>query len=145
MIEASDRIAVAGAGSIGCYVGGCLALAGRNVVLLGRAPLMEKVTRRGLRISDLDGTDRTLDGASIEAASDAEGALNGARIVLVAVKSGATEAMAAAISQFAPPDAVIVSLQNGMRNAERLRACRPRTVLSAMVPFNWCSIRKAVR
>ena len=35
-VDRTSRIVVAGAGSIGCYVGGCLALAGRNVTLLLR-------------------------------------------------------------------------------------------------------------
>ena len=53
-------IAVAGAGSIGCYVGGCLALAGRRVTFLGRPALAEEIGRHGMRISGLDGGDRTL-------------------------------------------------------------------------------------
>ena len=60
MADRTSRIVVAGAGSIGCYVGGCLALAGRDVTLLLRPALAEAIAQHGLRISDLDGADRTL-------------------------------------------------------------------------------------
>ena len=45
--------------------------------------------------------------------------------------------MAALIKAHARPDAVVVSLQNGVDNADRLRAgLGRRTVLAGMVPFN---------
>jgi 2-dehydropantoate 2-reductase len=57
--------------------------------------------------------------------------------VLVAVKSADTPEIADAIALHAPPDAVIVSLQNGVANAALLRRRLPgRAVLAAMVPFN---------
>ena len=60
-----------------------------------------------------------------------------AGIVLVTVKSADTGEVAALIAQFAPPDAVVVSLQNGIGNASVLREKLPgRRVLAGMVPFN---------
>ena len=57
--------------------------------------------------------------------------------MLVAVKSADTAEVADAIARYAPPDAVIVSLQNGIANVPVLRERLPgRTVLAAMVPFN---------
>ena len=41
MADEGKTIAIAGAGSIGCYVGGGLALAGRKVNLLGRGRIVE--------------------------------------------------------------------------------------------------------
>ncbi|WP_238027525.1 2-dehydropantoate 2-reductase N-terminal domain-containing protein, partial [Metallosphaera javensis (ex Hofmann et al. 2022)] len=56
---------------------------------------------------------------------------------LVTVKSGATGEMAAMIAAQASPDATVLSLQNGVDNADRLRAELPgRRVLAGMVPFN---------
>ncbi len=131
----ADRIAIAGAGSIGCYVGGCLAAAGRHVTLLARPALAQAITRHGLRISDLDGADRTLAPDAITVATDAA-ALAGADIVLVTVKSGATAAMAGTIALHAP-QATVVSLQNGIGNADTLRArLGAARVIPAMVPFN---------
>ena len=48
-------------------------------------------------------------------------AFAGADLVLVTVKSGETEEMAELIARHAPPDAAVVSLQNGTGNAARLR------------------------
>src|SRR5438552_15013144 len=90
MADLTSRIVVAGAGSIGCYVGGCLALAGRNVTLLLRPVLADAIAKHGLRISDLDGADRTLSSPALALTTDAGAALAGAGIVLVTVKSGAT-------------------------------------------------------
>jgi len=52
MLDRNARIVIAGAGSIGCYLGGCLALAGRRVRLLLRPILANNIALHGLRISD---------------------------------------------------------------------------------------------
>ena len=77
------RITVAGAGSVGCYVGGCLALAGRHVTLLLRPVLADAIARHGLRVSDLDGADRAVAPAGVRLATDAAAAFAEADIVLV--------------------------------------------------------------
>jgi 2-dehydropantoate 2-reductase len=60
-----------------------------------------------------------------------------AAIVLVAVKGRDTEAMGRTIAEHAPVDAVVVSLQNGVANPERLRSVLPgRDVRAGMVGFN---------
>jgi 2-dehydropantoate 2-reductase len=132
------RIAVAGAGSIGCYVGGCLALTGRRVTLLARPALVGAITSHGLRISDLGGADCTLAPSAIACTADPAAALSGAGLVLVTVKSGATEEMARLVARHAPADAVVVSLQNGVGNLDRLREHLPppRRLVAGMVPFN---------
>ncbi|TIR23001.1 MAG: 2-dehydropantoate 2-reductase [Mesorhizobium sp.] len=137
MASETSTIAIAGAGSIGCYVGGCLALAGRKVVFLGRGRVVEAMRESGLRISDLDGRDRSLDAQAISATDDPATALCDADVVLVTVKSGATAEMAGLIGTHGRPDAVVVSLQNGVDNADRLRDALPgRRVLTGMVMFN---------
>ncbi|TGP51557.1 2-dehydropantoate 2-reductase [bacterium M00.F.Ca.ET.230.01.1.1] len=137
MASEASTIAIAGAGSIGCYVGGCLALAGRKVVFLGRGRVVEAMRQSGLRVSDLDGRDRRVEAKAISATDDAAIALREADVVLVTVKSGTTEEMAGLIAANGRPDAVVVSLQNGVDNADRLRAGLPsRRVLTGMVMFN---------
>ena len=137
MIGPDARIAVAGAGSIGCYVGACLALAGRNVVFLARPQLVDALHDYGMRITDLDGRDRTLLPGAIEATADPAAVLTDAAVILLTVKSGDTGGMADLIRRFASPDALVVSLQNGVDNVpllrERLGAGR---IVAAMVPFN---------
>ncbi|MEO5755541.1 MAG: 2-dehydropantoate 2-reductase [Mesorhizobium sp.] len=137
MASGEETIVVAGAGSIGCYAGGCLALAGRPVILLARPRIEAALLQGGLRVTDLEGRDRVIKPGALVVTADPAAALQKADVVLVTVKSGATQDMAALIAAHARPDAVAVSLQNGVDNADRLRAMLPgRRVLAGMVPFN---------
>ncbi|KAB2915751.1 MAG: 2-dehydropantoate 2-reductase [Hyphomicrobiaceae bacterium] len=137
-VGAASRVAVAGAGSIGCYVGGCLALAGRNVALLLRPALGDAIAAHGLRITDLAGNDRLVAPARLALSSAPDAALAPADVILVTVKSGATAEMADVIARHARPQAVVVSLQNGVGNMDVLRARLGAThrLVAGMVPFN---------
>jgi 2-dehydropantoate 2-reductase len=136
--DRSLRIVVAGAGSVGCWAGGSLALAGRDVTLLLRPALAEAVARHGLHLTGLDGTDRMLAPAAIRLATDPEAAFSGADVILVTVKSGDTPAMAGLIAEHAPSGVVVVSLQNGVGNVDVLlaRLGGMGRVVPGMVPFN---------
>jgi 2-dehydropantoate 2-reductase len=130
------RIVVAGAGSIGCFVGGQLAAAGRDVRFLARARIVDEVARHGLTLTDRDGGSERVAPASVAIGTE-PALLAGADVVLVTVKSGATREMARTIRAFAPAGAAIVSLQNGLDNAAILRdELVPREVVAGMVPFN---------
>lgn len=133
----SERpIGIAGAGSIGCFVGGMLAAGGRRVALLARPRVIGEIETRGLRLTSFDGFDRRL-AANQFALSENPDVFADAAIVLVTVKSADTAGMADIIATHAPADAVIVSLQNGVGNAAVLREKLPgRTVLGGMVPYN---------
>lgn len=125
-------IAVFGAGAIGCWVGGTLASGGADVTLVGRARVMDELAQ-GLTISELDGPTRTV---AITTATDPAAAA-AAAVTLVTVKSAQTAEAGAALARVLPERAVVVSLQNGVRNAEVLRAALPgRHVLAGMVPWN---------
>jgi 2-dehydropantoate 2-reductase len=132
------RITVAGAGSIGCYIGGCLALAHCDVTLLLRPGLAHAIAAKGLCLSDLDGNDRRVAPLVLTLTSDPLAAFRCADIVLVTVKSGATEQMGSLIGQHAPAGAIVVSLQNGVGNVDILRArLGPNhAILAGMVPYN---------
>ncbi|MFZ1101713.1 MAG: 2-dehydropantoate 2-reductase [Hyphomicrobiaceae bacterium] len=136
--DRSVRIVVAGAGSIGCYVGGCLALAGRDVTLFLRSPLAYAIARRGLRVSDLDGADRLVASSAVRLATDSAAAFAEADIILVTVKMRDTLAMAELIAKHAPSGVTVVSLQNGVGNADLLlaRLAGMARVVAGMVPFN---------
>ncbi|WP_352955297.1 2-dehydropantoate 2-reductase N-terminal domain-containing protein [Mesorhizobium sp. M1322] len=95
MANEDKRIVIAG--SIGCYAGGCLALAGRRVILLARPHIEEAMRKDELRITGLDGRDRSIKPDGLSVTADPAVALRGAEIILVTVKSGATEAIAALI------------------------------------------------
>lgn len=133
----ADRpIGVAGAGSIGCFVGGMLAAAGCRVALLARPRVIGEIERNGLRLTGFDGLDRKV-AADQLTLSENPSILGDAAVVLVTVKSADTAEIGEIIARHAPADAVVVSLQNGVGNVAALRARLPgRRVLGAMVPFN---------
>jgi 2-dehydropantoate 2-reductase len=120
------KIAVMGAGAVGCYYGGMLARAGHDVVLIGRPQHVQAVERQGLRLETFD--ERIRVSASTEGS-----AVQGAQLVLFCVKSTDTESGAAAIKPHLAPDALVMSLQNGVENADRLRALLPQEVAAAVV------------
>ncbi len=122
------KIAVMGAGAVGCYYGGLLARAGHEVTLIGRPGHVEAIRRTGLRLQTAD-----LDLHVPLAASTEPDAVRDADIVLCCVKTSDTASAAAAMAPFLRPDAVIVSLQNGIENPEFLRAALPHEVIPAAV------------
>ncbi|MEA2884894.1 MAG: 2-dehydropantoate 2-reductase [Bradyrhizobium sp.] len=135
-MTANSLIVVAGAGSIGCFVGGALAHAGRRVALLARPRVIEEINRGGLRITSFEDFDRTLASSALSLSDDPV-IFRNAGVILVTVKSTDTADIADLIAQHAAPDAVIVSLQNGVGNASVLRQrLGGRRVLAGMVPFN---------
>jgi 2-dehydropantoate 2-reductase len=138
MIASDSRIVIAGAGSIGCYAGGCLAAAGKNVTFLVRPRIEASLRQQGLKIIDLDGAEKVVEPQRLDLAVDPAIAFERADIILVAVKSGATEEMAKLTAAHAPANAIVVSLQNGVDNGEVLRRNLPAkaAVISGMVPFN---------
>jgi 2-dehydropantoate 2-reductase len=132
-----DRpIGVAGAGSIGCFVGGISAAAGRRVALLARPRVIGEITGNGLRLTSFEGLDRNIPSNQLTL-SENPSIFGDAGVVLVTVKSADTAEIADVIATHAPADAVIVSLQNGVGNVAVLRQRLPgRRVLAGMVPFN---------
>jgi 2-dehydropantoate 2-reductase len=122
------KIAVMGAGAVGCYYGGMLAWAGHDVVLIGRPQHVEAIKRQGLRLEAQTFDERIRVSASTEAS-----AVQGAQLVLFCVKSTDTESGAAAIKPHLETDALVLSLQNGVENADRLRALLPQEVIAAAV------------
>ncbi|MFB9390835.1 2-dehydropantoate 2-reductase [Streptomyces coeruleoprunus] len=134
----SLKIAVFGAGSIGCHLGGALAAAGCDVTLVGRPAAMRAVREHGLRLTG-GGRPAALEVAPERLRTSSEpSAVAGADHVLVTVKSRGTEEAAAAIGPHLGAHTVVVSFQNGLRNPDLLRsALQPDTaVLAGMVPYN---------
>ncbi len=122
------KIAVMGAGAVGCYYGGLLAKAGHEVTLIGRPRHVEAIRRNGLRLQTAEADLHVPLGASTEPA-----AVRGADIVLCCVKTSDTASAASAMVSFLRADAVIVSLQNGVENPDLLRAALPHEVIPAAV------------
>lgn len=122
------RWAVMGAGAVGCYYGGMLARAGHEVVLIGRAAHVDVVRREGLRLQAQAFDERVQVRADTEVAAAA-----GADVVLCCVKSPDTEDAARALQPHLAPGTLVLSLQNGVDNAERLRSVLAQEVVPAVV------------
>lgn len=139
-MTSSKSICVAGAGSIGCFVGGMLRSGGHAVSLLARPRVIDEINRNGLKVTSFEGIERRLSSAEIKLSGD-PAIFADADIILVTVKSDDTAEIAELIAQHARKDAVIVSLQNGTGNVSVLREAMPdHDVLAGMVPFNVLSM-----
>ena len=122
------RVAVVGAGAVGCWFGGMLARAGVPVTFIGRPSHVEAMRRDGLRLSGATYDEHV----RVEASTDVAAAA-GAALVLVCVKSTDTERTGAELAPHLAPGACVLSLQNGVDNAPRLQAVLGRPVAPAVV------------
>ncbi len=108
-------VAVVGAGAVGCYFGGMLARAGAPVTLIGRAANVEAINRDGLFIDSI----HFKESISVSASTELE-AVRDARLVLFSVKTVDTETTARSLASYLAPETIVVSLQNGVDNVERI-------------------------
>lgn len=132
----SINIAVFGAGSIGCYLGGQLLNGGCNVTFLGREKFKQDILKHGLNLTHFERANIKHNAQTIEFSTQ-ERSISKADIILVTVKSQDTEAAAHKIVDFSKSDALIISFQNGVSNVDVLKNILPdHTVLGGVVPFN---------
>ena len=122
------RIAVVGAGAVGGYFGGMLARAGAPVVMIGRKPFVDAVKSRGLVLDTLS----FKESVSVEGSTELAAARD-ADVILFCVKTIDTEDAARALAPFATARTVILSLQNGVDNVERIRVAAGISALPAVV------------
>jgi len=125
----SPTIAVAGAGAVGCYFGGMLARSGARVTLIGRQPHVDAIAREGLRI---DGV-RVQERIPVRATTSLEEGVRDAGVVLFSVKTVRTESAARELTPFLKPGAIVLSLQNGVDNVDRIYAATGRRAIPAVV------------
>ena len=136
------RFVVLGAGVIGCYLGGRLAVAGQAVTLVGRPRLTEAIAKQGLTVSDLDGYRAHVAPQQLRLANSLAAGWPAApdtepTVVLLCVKGGATASAARELAACCPAGTVVLSLQNGVENVARINAEAPQLVaLAGMVPYN---------
>ena len=129
---------VFGAGAVGCYLGGRLVAAGHSVTFVGRPKVLTTLRQHGLTITDLDGFHAHLPGDQLQLADhlDANHFAH-ACTVLLCVKGGATRSAAQELAAVCPAHTTVISMQNGVENADRIRTEAPAlAVVAGMVPFN---------
>lgn len=124
------KVAVMGAGAVGCYYGGMLARAGHEVVLIARPQHVEAIAREGLRMQTA-----AFDEHVRLAASTEPSAVEGADLVLFCVKSTDTESAGELIRPHLATGALVLCLQNGVDNADRLRKVLPDHEVAAVVVY----------
>lgn len=130
-------IAIHGAGSIGCWIGGCWAAAGLDVRFVGRRGVGDAIAENGMTLTDSAGWRTRLDPEQVDFATHPR-ALAKADMIALCVKSTATGEAAKEIAKHARKGALVVSFQNGVSNGELLRGMLGNAfeVVDGMVPFN---------
>ena len=124
------KIAVMGAGAVGCYYGGLLAKAGHAVALIARPLHVAAITRYGLRLQTT-----TFDTHVPLVATTDPAAVAWADVVLFCVKSADTEGAGALVRPHLAANALVLCLQNGVDNADRLRTVLPDHAVAAAVVY----------
>ena len=103
------RIAIAGAGAIGAYVGARLARIGQDVTLFARGPHLAAMQARGVRVESPDGDFEVHPAVTGDLAS-----IGQADVVFLGVKAHALSGLAPQLRPLFGPDTIVVSTQNGL-------------------------------
>jgi 2-dehydropantoate 2-reductase len=122
------RIAVVGAGAVGGYFGGMFARAGAPTVLIGRKRFTDAVNSKGLILDRSESQERI----RATAATDMS-AVRDCSLILFCVKANDTSATARQMAPLVRPEATVVCLQNGVDNADQVRAAANVVVVPAAV------------
>ncbi|KUY96320.1 2-dehydropantoate 2-reductase [Burkholderia territorii] len=110
------KIAILGAGALGCAIGATLTEGGHETWLIDRsAAHVDAMRRDGLRVDDADGSRHVRVHATTQAAE-----VGAADLVIVLVKSFHTEAAMRGAPELVGPDTLVLSLQNGLGHEDIL-------------------------
>ena len=123
-----QKIVVMGAGAVGCYFGGMLSRAGHDVTLIARPEHVNAIETHGLHMDCMTFQEFVPVRASVELNAIAD-----ADLVLFCVKSPDTLATIELIRPYLKPQTIILSLQNGVDNCERIRSVVNNPVFPAVV------------
>jgi len=122
------KVAVVGAGAVGGYFGGLLARAGAPVTMIGRPAFVEAVQKSGLRLDTMQFQETIHPLVSTELSATA-----GADYVLFCVKTTDTASVSKELIKYISPSTVVLSLQNGVNNAEEIRKASGIQAISTVV------------
>lgn len=112
--QSFKRILVFGAGAVGGYFGGRLALAGNNIYFAARGERLKAFKSRGLTLESQNGGAVSV---NINAADKPEGVFD---LIIISVKSRDTAQAAMACRDHLAEDGAVLSLQNGVENVHML-------------------------
>jgi 2-dehydropantoate 2-reductase len=128
MTPAFRSTVVVGAGSVGSFFGAMLARAGHRVTLIARPAHVQAIQRQGLQLHMAGRVEAVPMAATTDLA-----AVRDADLVLLCVKSPDTDAVARELAPLLAPDALVLSLQNGVDNAAAIARHVRQTVVPAVV------------
>lgn len=127
---------VVGAGGVGGYFGGKLARKGEDVWFIARGSHLAAMQRNGLTINATDETFVVPPGKMVAAASG----IGKVDVVLFCVKSYDTESAAFALSKHVSDDSVVVCLQNGIDNEEKIKKILPQVAVYGGAAYIYATI-----
>ena len=123
------KIAVMGAGALGCYFGGRIAASGGDVAFIARGAHLQALQGDGLRIESSLGDAHLPD----VRATDEPSEIGPVDLVLFLVKLYDTGTAARAMAPLLGPETAVVSFQNGVDSTERIGAVvGPERVISGI-------------
>jgi 2-dehydropantoate 2-reductase len=132
----APSVAVLGAGSVGCWIGGAWAAAGVPVTLIGRERIGAEIAEHGLSVTDYLGSRISLAPGRVPFSTRPQD-IKAADVIALCVKSIDTEAAAREIGRHGRKGATVISFQNGVTNADTLKRLLPKfEIAQGMVPFN---------
>lgn len=122
------KIVVLGIGGVGGYFGGKLVAAGEDVTFVARGKHYEAINESGLQVKSINGDFHVKPKVvnSIDNIKDAD-------LILLGVKSWQIESIAKQIKPLISDSTMVLPLQNGADNADKLRAILPhKSVLAGL-------------
>ncbi|MBX2991787.1 MAG: 2-dehydropantoate 2-reductase [Bacteroidetes bacterium] len=130
------KFAVIGTGGVGGYFGGKLAKNGEDVWFMARGKHLEAMRNNGLLIRSFEG-DWIVPPGKMTGSPDDIGLVD---VVLFCVKSYDTESAATQIAPLVSESTIIVSLQNGVDNEEKIQRIVPHGVVFGGVSYIYSTI-----
>lgn len=124
------KYAVIGIGAVGSIIGAVLSKSNKNVILIGKKNQIDILNKNGLTIKGLN-----IKQQSIKATSEIA-MLNNVDIIFICIKSQDTQKLANKIKKYLKKSAIIISLQNGIENAETIEKITNIKTISGIVLFN---------
>ena len=125
------KYGVIGLGAVGSIIGGLLAETLKNdVVLIGKPYQIDVIQKKGIKIIGLD---KKIENIQITSEFSE---IKNLDVIFLCVKSQDTKNAANQMKEHLKKTALIVSLQNGVRNRETIHKITGKTVLAGVVLFN---------
>jgi len=114
------NIVVIGVGGVGGYFGGKLAAAGLDVTFVARGKTFEAIKTKGLQVKSIQGDFRVY-----PKVTDDISTINSPDLIILGVKSWQIQALAKSFKPYITENTMVLPLQNGADNAERLLSVLP--------------------